>query len=97
MRNVGRHSVRYLGLAAFAVFVWLLLVVAELLGKSLDAARSGTQPRGTHVFPAPVLIAWAFISIAYVIDSRGNSQGPVSYVAFWVVALLLSALALYAA
>ena len=88
---------RYFGLAAFAVFVWVLLVLGELLEKSLDAAKSGTQPRGTHVFPVPVLIAWAFVSIAYVIDSRGSSSGPVSYVAFWVVALLLCALALYAA
>jgi cobalamin synthase len=89
--------VRYLGLAAFAVFVWVLLVVSELLGKSLDATRSGTISSGAHLFPAPVLIAWALVSIAYVVDSRGSSRGPVSYVAFWVVAVLLSAFALYAA
>lgn len=88
---------RYLGLAAFAVFIWVLLVVGELLEKSLDAAKSGTQSKGAHVLPVPVLISWALISIAYLVDSRGSSRGPVSYVAFWVVALLLSALALYAA
>ena len=94
--NVGRHSVRYLGLAGFAVFVWVLLVAGELLEKSLDAAKSGTPSKGAHVLPVPVIISWALISIAYVVDSRGSSHGPVSYVAFWVVALLLSALALYA-
>ena len=88
---------RYLGLAAFGLLVWVLLVMAEMLGKSLDAARSGTEPSGTHVFPVPVLISWALVSIAYVIDSRGSSRGPVSYYGFWVVALLLSALAIYAA
>jgi hypothetical protein len=71
--------------------------MAEILGNSLDAARSGTEPRGTSVFPVPVLISWALVSIAYVVDSRGSSGGPVSYWGFWVVALLLLALALYAA
>lgn len=88
---------RYLALAALGVLVWLLLVISEMLGKSLDAARSGTKPGGTYIFPVPVIISWALVAIAYVVDSRGSSHGPVSSFGFWLVALLLSALAIYAA
>jgi hypothetical protein len=89
--------VRYLALAASGILVWVLLVLAEALGKSLDAAGSDAEPRGTHLFPAPVLICWALVGIAYAADSRWFSQDPAAYPGFWAVFALLVALALYAA
>jgi len=88
---------RYLGLAALAIPVWLLFVLGEVLGKSVEAAKSNSEPRGTHLFPAPVIISWALVALAYISDSRWFSQEPSTHQGFWLVFSLLIALAVYAA
>lgn len=88
---------RYLGLGVLAIPLWVLFVLAEVLGKSFDAAKSNTEPSGVHVFPAPVIIFWGLIAVAYITDSRWLSQEPSGYHGFWVVFALLIALAVYAA
>jgi len=87
---------RYLILAVLVIPVWILSVAAELLGKSVQAAKTNTEPRGAHLFPAPVIVFWAVIGVAYTSDSNWFSQEPFVYNGFWFVSVLLMAFALYA-